>query len=421
MGPGYIDMPVTSTRYGRSLTTMRGDVDLKEIKKLRFSGRTRQITIAVVVLAVVNLAAWRYLTHPPKPWLVRWKLDRYLKGQSHANNFKVDFPFPSKAEMVAPKAKPAGEAAKLKGSRTGKDFDSLREEYMSLKSASLRLERGVVQSETELKESAPKVETLTRQLTEAQAATDAVEKVTGLQSNLNSLRVQMAAAEKVAARRPELQSQEQALAPIVDDLWEFQRSMNVEGTGSASALAEARDKLTRISEEKLSAASSYEGMYRVIGEELFVAKGLLASGNPEHRKIGVNLAFTASRHALGYAMNGAVAARICEGYILPNMDLATEANRRSTFHEQTFVEQCANIFQRNNEYNNVVMTYQRALDNAKNPAQADWARSQMAMAYEQGGQPKQAVAMIQEIKDTNSYRGLIRRLPRLKQDAGMAK
>ena len=67
------------------------------------------------------------------------------------------------------------------------------------------------------------------------------------------------------------------------------------------------------------------------------------------------------------------------------------------------------------------MTYQRALDRAKTPAQADWARSQMAMAYEQGGQPGQAVTMIQEIKDTNSYRGLLRRLPRLKQDAAMAK
>ncbi len=402
---------------------MRGDVDLKEIKPLRFTGRVRQITLVVVVLTVVNFATWRYLTHPPKPWLVRWKLDRYLKSQSHASHFKVEFPFPSKAEMAPPQGKSGGEVGPLKGSRTGKDFEALREEYMPLKLAALRLERGIVQGETELKANAPKLEALARQIAETQTATEA-EKLTSLQSNLTSLRAQQVATEKLAARRPELLNQEQALVPLLDDLWAFQARVKTEAASSASALVQARDRLTQSAEEKLSGASSYEGMYRVIGEELFVARGLLASGNPEHRKQGVNLAFTASRHASGYAMNGTVAARICEGYILPNLDLATESNRRSTFNEQTFVEQCANIFQRNSESENVLMTYQRALDKAQkaqNPAQADWARSQMAMSYEQSGQPKMAVTMIQEIKDTNSYRGLLRRLPRLKQDAAMAK
>jgi hypothetical protein len=133
----------------------------------------------------------------------------------------------------------------------------------------------------------------------------------------------------------------------------------------------------------------------------------------------VTVAFTAARHALSYAMNGFVAARICEGYILPNMDLAIDPNRRSTFSERNFITQCADLFERNNEFNNVVHTYELYLARTKNSQQADWARSQMAMAYEQGGDPKQAIATIREIKDTNSYSRLFRRIPRLQQDAAM--
>lgn len=399
---------------------MRGDVDLREInlQKLRFTRRTWAVVMACAVVIGAGWGAWYYVNHPPKPWLVRWRLDRYLKAQAHAGGFKADFPFPSKAEMAAPKTK-SNSGGAAKGARTGKDFEALREEYMTLKVSALQLERGIVQSEKKLKAGAPQFESLTRQLAEARAATDAVAKVTELESSLAKLRTQIESAEKVAARRPELLAKEQAMSPIVDDLWDFQRALNAETAGSGTSLAQARDQFLRSAEEKLSAASSYESMYKIIGEELFVAKGLLASGNPDHRKQGVNIAFAASRHAFTYAVNGGVAARICEGYILPNIDLATDTNRRSTFHEQNFVEQCANIFQRNNEFNNVVLAYQRALDNATSTPQKDWARSQMAMAYEQGGNPKQAVAMIQSIQDTNNYRNLMRRLPRLKQDAGM--
>jgi hypothetical protein len=160
-------------------------------------------------------------------------------------------------------------------------------------------------------------------------------------------------------------------------------------------------------------------MYAAIGQELFVAKRLLKSGNPAHRRTAVTIALAAGRHALDYAMNGHVAARICEGYILPNIDLATDTNRRSAFNEESFLNQCANLFRRNNEFNNVVRTYQTYLASAKSPARIDWAWSQIAAAHEQGGDPKEAIAAIRQIRDTNTYSRLIRRIPRLQQDAGM--
>jgi len=181
-------------------------------------------------------------------------------------------------------------------------------------------------------------------------------------------------------------------------------------------LAKARAAFSDESERKIAGAPSYDGMYKVIGQELFVAKGLLASGNPEHRRQGVLAALSASRHASAYAMNGAVAARICEGYVLPNLDLANDTNRRSTFNEENLLRQCADIFERNYEFNNVVRTYQIFLDGVKNADRADWARSQIGQAYERANDPKRAIQTYRQILNTNNYRVVFsRRVPQLEK------
>ena len=159
-------------------------------------------------------------------------------------------------------------------------------------------------------------------------------------------------------------------------------------------------------------------MYKIIGQELFVAKSLLESGRNEHRREGVTIALTASRHASDYAVNGGVAARIIEGYVLPNLDLANDANRRSPFNEENLLSQCANIFQRNYEYNNVVRTYQiyLAAMKTKNPVRADWVQERIGSAYEAGGDLKSALSAYRQIRDTNSYRNVFfRQIPRIEK------
>jgi hypothetical protein len=203
-------------------------------------------------------------------------------------------------------------------------------------------------------------------------------------------------------------------------LWEFQRSFAEDGAGAQAtgnaALAKARAIFTDESERKIASAPSYDGMYKGIGQELFVAQGLLASGNPEHRRQGVLTALSASRHASAYAMNGAVAARICEGYVLPNLDLANDTSRRSTFNEENLLRQCADIFERNYEFNNVVRTYQIFLNGVKNADRADWARSQIGQAYEQANNPKLAIQAYRQIQNTNNYRNVFSRtVPRLEK------
>lgn len=400
---------------------MRGDATPRDSKgkKLPLSRRALWIMGLVALAILGGSLAWRHINNPPRPWLVRWKLDRYLKKQAHTGNFKVDFPFPSKAEMAAP-VKSAARAELAKGSRTGKDFDTLRDEYLALKTAAVQLEQNIVRGEVRIRENTAKLDLLTKQITDGQTSGDAATNVSTLETNATTMRAQIAAAQKLTARRPELESKEQTLAPIVDDLWDFQRNWAPENAAGASdTLAKARAEFVRSIELKLENASSYEAMYSAIGQELFVAKRLLESGNPAHRRMGVTVAFAAGHHALDYAMNGNVATRICEGYILPNIDLATDTNRRSAFNEEGFVNECAALFRRNNEFNNVVRTYEMYLKKAKNQSRADWARSQIAAAHEQGGNLKEAIAAIRQIQDTNTYSRLIRRIPRLQQDADM--
>lgn len=393
------------------------DVDLREIdlKNLRLS-RRKALWVAVVLVGTAAIAVgWWYVNHPPRPWLVRWKLDRYLARQARNGDFKTDFAFPSKAEMSK---KPEPENVLSKGPRTSKDFETLRDEYLAEKTSALALQGQINRSENRLSEAQSRLSALTQQVASAEAANDA-NKAALAQSNVLVLRQQMSAWEKIVARRPELAAKEQSLVPVTDDLWDFQRARQPasnDGEGDA-ALSKARAELVANTERTLRSAPSYEAMYHAIGQELYVAEKLLDSENTAHRRQGVLLALAAARQALNDAVNGFVAARICEGYILPNLDLATDRNPRSTFNEDNLLAQCTDIFRRNEEVNNVVRTYEIAMNHAKGPAQKDRLLERMARTYEQAGDAKSALAAIRQIKDTNNYRALLRRIPQLEQDA----
>jgi len=330
--------------------------------------RTLWLAMAGVALVAAGFGAWRYLTHSPPVWMVRWQLDRYIKKHAGTGDFKVDFPFPSKAEMAKAPPRRDPSAAPAKGSRTGKDFEALRDDYFTLKTDALALERKLARN---------------------------------------------------ADARPELLAKEASLEPIVDDLWELQKSLQAEaevsGITAANALGAARSKFTEELREQFGKAGSYQEMYRLIGRELWVARQLLASANPDHRRAGITLAFDASRHAVRDAQNGWVAARICEGIVLPHRDLADDPNRRSPFNPENFLNQCVDIFRDNQEFNNVVSTYKSYLEVAGTPQRADWTRQRLSMAYEQAGNPREALHYLREIRDTNEYRRDLRRVPRLEQ------
>jgi tetratricopeptide (TPR) repeat protein len=240
-----------------------------------------------------------------------------------------------------------------------------------------------------------------------------------LESNAATLRLRVADLQKKSASREELQARETSLAPVVSDLWDIQRAWQAEaeasGAVSSAEFAKSRDQFAAELRQKFEKAGSYAAMYQLIGQELWVARQLLDSVNPEYIRAGMTFALSASRHALSEAQNGWVAARICDGYLLPHLDMADDTNRRSRFNRDNLLTECADIFRRNEEFGGVVRTYQVALAAAGTPQKADTARAQISMAYEQAGDFKQALHYLREIKETNDFRWAMRRAPRLEQ------
>jgi tetratricopeptide (TPR) repeat protein len=330
---------------------MNLNVDLCSIEWKRVRPARTSVGMAVVVLlfAAGAFGYWHHINNPPKPWLVRWKLQRYLAKNATSRDFKVAFAFPSKAEMAAV----AAADGERKGSRTGKTYDAARDAYLDVKTAELRL---------------------------------AMEVATN------------------SARAAELQRAEQESAMLKADLWEFNRRFAGIPDGATVPLTKARAELVRDVEQKLAAAPTYAAIYHLIGQELWVADRLLESKNVDHRREGMQLALAASRHALDPAVNGWVAARICEGYLLPNLDAADEVTPRSPLSFDNLVRQCANLFGRNEEYPNAARVYEMCLAKAANATRADWARYQIADAYQQGGDPKTALTYLKQVQNTNDNR-----------------
>jgi hypothetical protein len=361
-------------------------------------GRTLVCLLVVILLAGGTWAAWKALEK--RPFMARWKVGRYLKKESRMADFKVAFRFPTKEEMAQVPSTPVASEPQTS------EFEALRDEYFALKIAALRLERTVALNQAALAAANARLQVLTNAASPARAA----------QRELSRLKDKVAGLEKKATLEEELKAKEATLGPLVQKLWEFQRRWIAEfeppAVGSAT-LAQAQARFSSEMRVKVSEASSYSDIYRLIGQELWVADGLLKSKNPEHQRVGLTLALNAARNALDDAENGWVAARICEGYLLPHQDLARVTNPRSLLNADNFLNECAAIFRRNNETVSAAHLYESELARAKTSQRADWARSQIARAYEDAGDIHLAVQYLRQIQNTNDYRWIARRLPRL--------
>ena len=171
---------------------------------------------------------------------------------------------------------------------------------------------------------------------------------------------------------------------------------------------------------RLQEAKSYAAIYKVIGQELWVADRLLDSKNPQHRRAGVSLALDATRSAIRDAENGWVASRIIAGFLWPNLDLAVDVNRRSQFNLDVLLEECANILRQADDFEGLVRNYQMMLAHAGTPQRRDQAHAQMAMAYEQSGYFEEAIAALRQIKATNDFRWALNRIPRIERQMKFA-
>ncbi len=363
---------------------------------------------------------WFCFSSPPRPWWVKHQIYSYLKKHGTKNDFTVAFDFPSSAAMAQAPAN-GDDDGETKGVLTKKTFDVLRNEYLDLKIASLVLERTVTDQERELQRAQSRLATLEKRVTGSSKSTNSTT-VSVTQSNLVVLQKTTADLTKsIPAKKEEWAAKEKALVPIESDLRDFQarwakqdQAVPRPGTGE---LADAAAKLTRELRGKFGQAGTYSLMYDLIGQEIWVADRLFDSKNPQHRRVALNLALQARGDALNQTEDAWLAARICQAFIWPNLDLADSNNRRSPLNAEKLLDDCAGIFWQADETNNVLVNYQAYIAKADSPRQSDWARAQLSQTYMRMGDFENAVHYLKEIQLTNDFGWALRRLPWLEQRA----
>jgi len=96
---------------------------------------SKNLIIGIVAFAIVLGGVVCFFSGPKPSWYVKMQVKSFLKKNSGKRDFSVNFKFPSKAEMEkAPAQKNIPDEKSYKGKLTKKDFQTLCDEYIKLKS-----------------------------------------------------------------------------------------------------------------------------------------------------------------------------------------------------------------------------------------------------------------------------------------------
>ncbi len=144
------------------------------------------------------------------------------------------------------------------------------------------------------------------------------------------------------------------------------------------------------------AAGTYEQMFRLIGEQLTVAEHLLESDDLAQKQSGLVMASEASAYARNNAINLWLAARICEGFLWPNL-ATVEGTNQAAFAPETLLNICDAAFKEAEETNNIIRNYEYLLKRNLKVQQADAIRFRLARLYEETGQDPKALAILKQI------------------------
>ncbi|HEY0455043.1 MAG TPA: hypothetical protein VGE41_01615 [Verrucomicrobiae bacterium] len=153
-------------------------------------------------------------------------------------------------------------------------------------------------------------------------------------------------------------------------------------------------------QRKQSETTSYKAIYNLLGQELSFAEGLLESTNVMEQQAGFQLAQETSRFASTPAENPWLAARICEAYLWPKLDLA-QSGGKSGLDADAVLRYCESVFSDASETNSLIHNYQLVIANAGKTKRADIARFRLSHLLEQEGRYAEALACLKEMSNTN--------------------
>ena len=146
-------------------------------------------------------------------------------------------------------------------------------------------------------------------------------------------------------------------------------------------------------------AATYEEMYRLIGQQLAVADQLIESTNIQEKFTALVMASEASDYARTNTANLWMGARICEGYLWPNLSLVQTTNR-APFTVDALLAICDVAFQEAGETNNIIRNYQYMIAKvSRSPAYVDLLRYRLAHIYQDLGQEEKAIALLKQIRN----------------------
>jgi hypothetical protein len=161
-----------------------------------------------------------------------------------------------------------------------------------------------------------------------------------------------------------------------------------------------QNELTRALRQAIDAAPDYRTMYRLIGEQLWIVDRLLTNKEPHRIEAGIMLAADTSRVALGDAGNPWLAARICEGYLWPQLGFA-QSMGSGRVGVELLLDTADKAFREAGETNNIIRNYKLLIAKAGKSPQAETARVRLARLLEEQEKYAEALGYLREVRDTN--------------------
>ena len=198
------------------------------------------------------------------------------------------------------------------------------------------------------------------------------------------------------ARQKELAALQANVAGQQKQAQELQKTI----AAKEQELADQQGYFVREIRKQVAEAGSYEIIYKAIGQELWVAEKLLDSGDTNKQRAALSLAADSSQHALTAAENAWLAARICEGYLWPNLPFADPPAKAHQNADQ-LLQVCAGVFQRAEEYPQLIQNYHLMLDYVTNEPRADSLRFTLAYTLEVISNFDEALQWYRQVKTTN--------------------
>jgi tetratricopeptide (TPR) repeat protein len=161
----------------------------------------------------------------------------------------------------------------------------------------------------------------------------------------------------------------------------------------------------------------YKTVYGLIGQHLHLAERLVNSSERPEQQAGLRaLMFLAETAALEVAVDEWLAASICEGYIVPNLEKAIPLPRRrgqergQELAPDAVIRFVLNIYRQAEAREKQIGLYETLLAKAQTPERADSLRLRMADALEIKGDHKQALDHLREISSANFTNAAARRI-----------